>query len=426
MALDLLRYEAKGIAGLLGHDRTPSGTHEDLAPLTAEDGGESRGVLYSRGRENTAVIIMHPRVSMTRHYLVPALLEGGYAVFGQEGRWTNNDAPMIHEILLADIAAGVRFLKETKDYQAVVCVGNSGGGSLFAFYQAQAATEPPGRLTDTAAGDPLDLNEIAMPALDGAIILAAHGGQGKYLMSSIDASVTDENDPLSRDRTLDMYDPDNGFEEPPTPSRYSDAFIARYTRAQEVRVARIDAIARGYIEEQRFYQALMAEPDFGTRSFDERKAITQRAVVGRYMAINRTEANLRFCDPHIDPSSREYGSLWSRRPELFNYTEGGFCKVMTPRGWLSTWSGLSSRAVTTDNIRNVTVPTLLLNYTGDNCAFPPLAEQLLEASGASDKELVFLEGDHFGYPNPDKPGEGGREAASRTVVSWLKDRFPAR
>jgi hypothetical protein len=144
------------------------------------------------------------------------------------------------------------------------------------------------------------------------------------------------------------------------------------------------------------------------------------------MAINRTEANLRFCDPNIEPSTRHYGSLWSRRPDLFNYTEGGFCKVMTPRGWLSTWSGLSSRAVTADNLRKVKVPTLLLYYTGDNCIFPPLGERLLEASAAQDKELVFMEGDHFGYPNPDKPGEGGREGASRTVVAWLQDRFGAR
>jgi hypothetical protein len=191
-------------------------------------------------------------------------------------------------------------------------------------------------------------------------------------------------------------------------------------------VARIDAIARRYIDDQQFHQALMAGPDFPSRPFGERQAISQRAVVGRYMTINRTEANPRFCDPSIDPSTRGYGSLWSRRPDLFNYTEAGFGKVMTPRGWLSTWSGLSSRAVTEDNIRLVAVPTLLLFYTGDNGIFPSLAERLLAASGASDKELVLIEGDHFGFPNPENPNEGGREVAGRTIISWLKDRFPGR
>jgi hypothetical protein len=262
-----------------------------------------------------------------------------------------------------------------------------------------------------------------MPPLDGAIILAAHGGQGKYLMASIDPSVTDENDPLSRDPALDMYNPDNGFEEPPGWSKYSDEFVSRYAKAQEARVARIDAIARRHIADQRFHQTLMSAPDFSSRPFREQQTIIQRAVVGRYMTINRTEANLCFCDPSIDPSTRGYGSLWSRRPDLFNYTEGGFCKVMTPRGWLSTWSGLSSRAVTEDNISLVTVPTLLLFYTGDNGIFPSLATRLLDASGASDKELVLIEGDHFGFPNPENSKEGGREAAELTVVPWLKDRF---
>lgn len=426
MALDLMRYAAKGVVGLIGHEHTPGGTTEDIIQLKAEDGGESRGVLYSQGGEPTVVMIMHPRVDMSRHYLVPDLINSGYAVFCQEGRWTNNDAPTIHEILLADIAAGMRFLKDTKGFKQVVCVGNSGGGSLFAFYQAQASTKPPGRLIDTAAGDPYDLNAVTMPPLDGAIILAAHGGQGKYLMSSIDPSVTDETDPLSKDPALDMYNPDNGFQEPPTWTQYDPEFIERYRQSQVRRIARIDAIARRHIKEQRLYQALMAEPGFANKSFADREEITQRAVAGRYMTINRTEANLAFCDRTLDPSTRDYGSLWSRRPDIFNYTEAGFCKIMTPRGWLSTWSGLSSRAVTGENIKTVKIPTLLLYYTSDNCIFPSLADDLLAASGAPDKELVLMEGDHFGYPNPDKPNEGARQQAGVTVASWLKERYPGR
>ncbi|HIF10374.1 MAG TPA: alpha/beta hydrolase [Sneathiellales bacterium] len=424
MALDLFRYQAKGVCGLIGHDNTPPGTLEELVNLKAEDGGESRGVLYTQGGEKTAVIIMHPRVEMTRHYLIPALINAGYAVFGQESRWNNNDAATIHEMLMADVAAGMVFLKETRNFQQVACVGNSGGGSLFTFYQAQAATQPPGRLTDTAAGDPYDLNKITMPQLDGAIILAAHGGQGQYLMGSIDPSVTDEVDPLSRDSALDMYNIDNGFQEPPMPTRYEAAFVDAYRQGQRARIARIDAIAKRHIAEQRLYQGLMLADGFAEQPFDAREEISQRAVTGRYMTINRTEANLAFCDPSIDPSTRDYGSLWSRRPDLFNYTEAGFCKVMTPRGWLSTWSGLSSRAVTEENIVLVTIPTLLLYFAGDNCIFPSLAHDLLAACGASDKELIFMEGDHFGYPNPDRPKEGGRAQAGAAVIDWLKPRFP--
>ena len=58
-------------------------------------------------------------------------------------------------------------------------IGNSGGGSLYAFYLAQALTAPPDRLTTTPAGDPYDLNRFQLPGADGMVFLAAHLGEGK-------------------------------------------------------------------------------------------------------------------------------------------------------------------------------------------------------------------------------------------------------
>ena len=60
----------------------------------------------------TAVYLMHPRGEFTRHYVVPGLTARGYAVFGHNSRYLNNDTHMIHERLLFDIAAGMRYLKE--------------------------------------------------------------------------------------------------------------------------------------------------------------------------------------------------------------------------------------------------------------------------------------------------------------------------
>ena len=136
------RYSAAGMS-LISFDQLPSGVSYEIVPLTAEDRGESKGVLYTKGGEKTVVCLMHPRADMTRHYAIPYLLEAGYAAFGQEGRWPSNDIACIHEMLLPDIAAGLKFLKEQRGFQHVIFIGNSGGGSLYTFYQAQAAMNPP-------------------------------------------------------------------------------------------------------------------------------------------------------------------------------------------------------------------------------------------------------------------------------------------
>src|SRR5882757_3248668 len=208
---------------LLSFEQPPAGVIPELVRLKAEDNAGSRGVLYAKGRERTAVCVLHPRGDMTRHYLIPNIVDAGYAAFGKESRWPNNDSAATHEALLLDIAAAVSWLRE-RGYEKVVFLGYSGGGSVYSLYQAQAVTPPPGRLTDTAAGDPLDLNRFKMSPADGMMLVGAHPGTGKMLLNEIDPSVVDENDPLSCDPNLDMYDPRNGFREPPEPSRYSADF----------------------------------------------------------------------------------------------------------------------------------------------------------------------------------------------------------
>jgi hypothetical protein len=363
---------------------------------------------------------------MQRHYAIPALLEAGYAAFGQAGRYLNNDVNLIHEALLADVAAGLRFLRRERGFDRVVFFGNSGGGALYTFYQSQAATPPPGRLTDTAAGDPYDLNRLDLPPGDGIIQLATHLGQGRLMLAIIDPSVTDEHDPLSVDPSLDMYDPANGFREPPEPSRYTEEFLARYRAAQRERVARIDALARAWLAEQAAARREVAAPDFEARPAAERQRALREAVVGRYMAIHRTEANPAYTDPTLSPSERAYGSFFSPRPDLLNYTEAGFGKYQTPRAWLSTWSGLSSRASTLDCLPRVTIPTLVVAYAGDNAVMPCDTDAIHARSPAADRTFHRVPGDHLGL-GPDGPGDTrGQEAALARVTTWLRERFPGR
>ena len=403
-------------------DIDPSVRREAVV-LEAADGGLGGGVLYTKGSGKTVICFMHPKADMSRHYAIPALLEAGYAAFGQNSRWLNNDELCVHENLLLDVAAGVRFLRQ-RGFEKIVLCGNSGGGSLYAFYISQSVTIAPGRLTHTPAGDPFDLNAYELPAVDGYINLAAHLGEGKILMAMIDPSVIDESDPLSCDESLDPFNPDNGYRPPPESSRYAAEFVERYRRAQRARVARLDAMARDKLEIRNQARAAMMKAELSKLPWSEQASLLRRAVVCPYMIVYRTEADLRMFDLALDPSERDAGSLFSYRPDLTNYMEFGFSRVQTPRAWLSTWSGLSSNADAVKNAAQITVPSLVVYYRGDNAIFPGDAKAVYAALAATDKQLASAPGDHYGFGVGTQERSGAPEAL-RHVVAWLQERFAA-
>ena len=400
----------------------PAGTNCEYLPIRAHDGGGSRGYLYRRGGESSVVCFMHPRADTSRYHIMDGLLARGFATFGQNTRWLNNDVSCVHEYLLLDIAAGIRLLRD-RGFKKIILLGSSGGGSLFTFYQSQASTEPPNRLRDTAAGQPLDLNLLDMPLADGLVLLSAHIGQGKFLMKSLDPSVVTEGDPLSVDPELDMYDLRNGFREPPISSAFPAEFLGRYREAQRNRVARLDAVARAILAEQQTYKALLADCAFERIGAGELTLLKRRANAAKVMTIYRTDANPEGCDLSLSPSKREIGSLLGKRPDQTNYAAGGFAWIQTPQAWLSTWSGLSSRASLIDNIGSVTVPLLIVYYDGDNGITPDEAQEMLRRSGARDKSLLTIVADHYGMPIAASTSSQPRDQAKAAISGWLSDRF---
>ena len=63
---------------------------------------------------------------------------------GAVTRHLNNDTDALHERMLLDVAGTIAWLR-THGFRRVVLLGNSGGGSLFAFYLEQAAKPPAAR-----------------------------------------------------------------------------------------------------------------------------------------------------------------------------------------------------------------------------------------------------------------------------------------
>lgn len=363
--------------------------------LVSPDGALVRGVLWTppNGKKwKTAVILSHPRGDFSVHYAAPLLAAAGYAVLGFGTRYMNNDTDCLHEACTIDVETVYNEMKR-RGAEAVVLLGNSGGGSLMALAHAERGIG------------------------DGWVGMAAHPGEGVFMLQVIDPSVADESDPFSTIPELDMYNPDNGWRPWPEPCVYDTEWLKRYRAAQVERVARIDAIAKASIAESIDAGSRLRGVDNQTQTVQWRE-LRRRAVFTKYMVIYRTLADPAYLDLSIDPDERPMGSLFAF-PDPFdaNYGRGGLGRSMTARGWLSTWSGLSSHAKLADTMPKVKVPTLLIHPTADTEIRIWQAKEIVDNSGAADKTYIEMKGaPHY--------LEGHRREALAHVADWLGRRFP--
>jgi pimeloyl-ACP methyl ester carboxylesterase len=362
--------------------------------LVTPDGALVRGLLWTppHGKWKTAVILTHPRGDFSVHYACPLLAAAGYAVFGFSTRYLNNDTDCLHENCIIDVKVAHDEMIR-RGAEAVILLGNSGGGSLMAMAHAELGIG------------------------DGWVGMAAHPGEGVFMLQVIDPSVTDENDPFSRDPELDMYNPDNGWRPWPEPSSYDPAWVARYRAAQRDRVARIDEVAKASLAdaEDAGRELTTFHKDTNVARWRDLRA---RRVFAKYLTIYRTLADPAYLDLSIDPDERPMGSLFAF-PDPFeaNYGRGGLARTMTARGWLSTWSGLSSHAKLAETMPKVTIPTMLVHPTADTEIRVRQAQEIVENSGAADKTYLEMKGaPHY--------LEGHRVEALAAVADWISARFP--
>lgn len=389
----------------------PAGTEAFNIPLRTADGAAVNGTLYQRGKPRTVACLMHPREFLGCHYLVPALVDAGVAVWAQGARSVGNDLRLEHEQALMDVAAGLVHLRE-QGFEKIVLLGNSGGTGLFTYYLQQAQLAPRERLAQSPTGRPSGLDAVDMPQVHGMVYLAPHPGQGRLLLGCIDPSLTVEGDALSVDAALDAFDPANGYDPQPGQSRYAPDFIARYRTAQRARVQRLDDQARALIAaRQQARKTLKAE--------GAAREVRLRAAHTPIMTVWRTDADLRCLDLSLDPSDRPPGSIWGADMMAANYGAVGFGRLCSPESWLSTWSGISSMAALEKTAPSVKVPALLVEYTGDQTTFPQGIREIFGWLGSEDKQHVRVRGDHHGRAlTPDE--EPGRYAAGREIALWLQ------
>ena len=221
------RHDAEHrVTGTPGVTREFVGLDSPTARRAGAGGHPCQG-LYYRGvgrKPKVAMIATHYQIDFSEHYLADYMATRGIGFLGWNTRFRGFESSFLLDHALVDIGVGVRWLREVQGVETVVLLGNSGGGSLMAAYQAQAVDPnvTPLEGMRPAAG----LNEL--PPADGYVASAAHPGRPDVLTAWMDAAVVDENDPLATDPELDLFDERNG---PP----YSADFVARYRAAQIAR-----------------------------------------------------------------------------------------------------------------------------------------------------------------------------------------------
>ncbi|MFT8246672.1 alpha/beta hydrolase family protein [Roseomonas sp. BN140053] len=337
------------------------------------------------GRRRLACIVMHPTSNFMQHYLIAPLARRGICCLGLNSRYAGSDTTLLMERVIQDLGAGVRYLQEA-GYERVFLIGNSGGGALAAFYQAQAE-----RLTVTQAPDGtlVALHPSDLPPAAGIVLTAAHAGRSRLLEEWIDPSVVEEGDPLAADPALDVYEPANG---PP----FAPDWVERFRAAQRARRDRIESWA------WRRLRQLRATPG----------APRDMAFV-----IHRTQADPRLLDLSIDPNDRPVGSIWGPAREV-NYAANAMGRFTTLTAFLSQWASCS-QADGPSNLARTGVPVLLLEHTADGSTFPSTRDAWMAAAAQHPGRQAALHrlvgGNHYLAGQP----ELVEEAADR-IAAWAE------
>jgi hypothetical protein len=338
----------------------------------------------------TLLIFMHPASTLQLLPLPRAMADRHHHVLCAGSRYQRNDTALIMENVLLDLGAWIRVAKEDWGYHKVVLCGWSGGGSLTMLYQSEA--ERP-TITETPAGDPIDIKGAELIPADAVLSLAAHTSRSLLLTEWLDASVRDETNPDDRDEDLDLFRP--GYDNRKEP--FSAEFLQLYRAAQRARMAAVT---------ERVLETLERLRSSGGREME------------RTFVTHRTMADPRFIDLTIDPNGRKPFWTYLGHPETVNCGPAGLGRVSTLRSWLSQWAPSHSRANSLVTATNVTVPFLALECGADDAVPQPHTAQIYAAVGSGDREMHVVEGaNHYFVNQPEELA-----SASGLISHWLRSR----
>ena len=336
----------------------------------------------------SVVIFMHPTGGGSYLPMLNSLAKQGIDTVWCDSRYRGTDSALIMEKVLIDLGQCIKHLKEVLNYEKVILGGWSGGGSLSLFYQSQAENTS---ITETPAGDPIDLvSENFIPA-DGVMLIAAHESRHRTFTEWIDGSVLDENNPEKRKLELDIYNKDN-LNKP----EYSNDFIQAYRHSQIQRNRNITAWVQEKLND--FKKKGENNREFG-------------------FVVHRTMADPKWLDASIDPNGRKPNWCFLGEPEIVNNSPIGLARFCSLRSWLSQWSYDLAQGDGIKSAENISVPTLVIGNTADDGITPSHTHNLYNAVGNENKELVWIQdANHYYFGQPEKAQE-----SAKTCNRWLQE-----
>ena len=336
----------------------------------------------------TVVVFMHPTGGGSYLPMLNSLAKHGVDTVWCDSRYRGTDSALIMEKVLIDLGQCIKHLKEVHKYDKVILGGWSGGGSLSLFYQSQAENPT---ITQTPAGDEIDIISQNLTPADGIMLIAAHESRHRTFTEWIDGSVIDELNPENRNLNLDIYNKDN-----PNQPSYSKDFIRTYRDSQINRNRKITSWVQQKLE-------------------DYKKQGEENREFG--FVVHRTMADPKWLDPSIDPNGRKPNWCFLGEPEIVNNSPIGLARYCSLRSWLSQWSYDLAQGDGISCARNISIPSLVIGNTDDDGITPSHTKNLFKSIGHENKALKWIEGaNHYYFGQPDKSNESAHECKK-----WLID-----
>jgi pimeloyl-ACP methyl ester carboxylesterase len=329
------------------------------------------------------MIAAHYQIDFSEHYLADYMATRGIGFLGWNTRFRGFESSFLLDHALVDIGVGVRWLREVHNIETVILLGNSGGGSLMAAYQANAVDHHVTPLAGMRPAAGLD----NLPAADGYVASAAHPGRPDVLTAWMDASMVDENDAVATDPALDLFDERNG---PP----YDDEFITRYRAAQ---VRRNEAIT-DWVE-------------------DELARVRAAGFSDRPFTVMRTWADPRMVDPTLEPTNRPPNMCYAGIPARANRSTHGIAAACTLRNWIGMWSLRHAQTRAEPHLARIRCPALVISAEQDSGVYPSDAQRIHDALAGTDKTLTTIDTDHY-FTTP-----GARSEKADAIAKWIARRW---